>query len=306
MMSSLNPSFASSLFSMSAQSSAFQAGAVMRVAAISFSGSGIHYTTGIDLAEPGYADPALAPKSARELAREQMANVLGILQKGLDQAGETLRETWSDMIARGEMDADPEAEIAQMRDLAGQKGALPEAMRDMVQLHAKAEESLKALSVEANQIDFRMSRQENAEFYKQVGMLVNRAVVDLVDAQLAMESRPDRSMQEAETALKLIRMMNGDGTVSSEQQEAIFRIAEDARQTKFLARRSDMNKEFHEKLDSGRLSYSVDFATVWADQKVAVSMPGGQMTAVYAAQGYHMASASATASLSGGLVSSWL
>lgn len=55
-----------------------------------------------------------------------------------DKAAKALRAAWRDSVARGEVAADPNAEIPRMQALAEEEGALPEAMRDMVRLHADA------------------------------------------------------------------------------------------------------------------------------------------------------------------------
>ncbi len=245
-MLSFTPSYSAALLGLTAQSSASQAGKVTDIAVVTFSGrpvqgmANIHYASSIITKPSEYPDQVSQPKTAGQLLREQIDNAVSILQEGVDKAGEALRDTWRNMIQRGEFAGDADASFEEMGKLAEKPESLPAELREMVQAFVKAEKSMNAVRYEAFKTSMDMSMQELADAEREAKGMIKRAVEDLVDAQLAIESGVQGSMPEAETALMLIRLMNNEAPVVPQGNEAVSAVIEGARQAAHQDGRNDL------------------------------------------------------------------
>lgn len=298
-------STASSLFNMSAQASAYQAGQVSDISVVTFGMvRGFHFASAINVEPVGYGSLIEPPKSARELMQEQASIVIGALSEGLEQTAGALREVWRGMIERGLIEGDPEAAIRDIRAQVDESDeGLYSALRQMVDLHAEAEQSLLELHLKVMDMDRYMSRTEIAANAREFSMLVNRAIRDQVDAQMASEAiggvDGSEGLQGAETALKLIWMMRGSPGQMAGMSESFAEMREAGRVTALLVRRNELIGEFKDRIEAGEITVSISKRSVWAGQEVSVDVAPGHMASVQVSQSYRMVAASFSASIGG-------
>lgn len=309
----------SSQYLQTLQLSAAQAGRVTNVAVVHFMPFGdtaadvFYKTPEISFGPTGYGDALPPPKSSHDLLQEQKAKIMDPVREELEKATKALRAAWRDAVARGEIAADPDAEIPQILTLAKKEGALPEAVQDMVRLHAEARESFLTLLASEDRLTSEGIMRGLAERQRLYDGLVKQAIINLVDAQLAAEvtrgsggsgggGGDKAGLGRAETALQLIRLVRGiEGGDIDQRQEALASIRAQSELAALNTRRNEMISDIWRKVENHEIVYSIGFASAWGDPDVLVEdVPG--MSSTFITKGYHMAAASLSMSTSGQLL----
>lgn len=299
-----------SLLSLSAQSSAVQAGQATRVQVITFSespgGNGWHYGTQIEATNTGYAGtvvPAEEVKSESTLLDEQIRSVLDQLQAGLDSAAETLHEAWRGAVESGALDADPDAEFGTMlQHLFEDETQLPDDLRAMVETYQKADLSLKDLRDKGMDMLLAVRERESQENMAQFRSALIQAVQDLATAQLAGEStgaagQLDQGARNALTLIHAARVARGETSAPS---PAGGELMQDVRTMALMARHREIVDGIWDRIEDGTLLVSGTTATYWGRPDVTLDVAGGHGAIGYASTVEVMGGASVSASLSSG------
>ncbi len=296
------------LLNLTAQASAVQSGRVTNVYAVTISGGkGMHYASQIGATVPGYDIPAQQVKSPLELLQEQVDKVLATLQDGLDGAADSLRSAWAAAIERGEMTGDAQAGLDQITATAGDD-TLPETMRDMVKTYALAENAMKDLRVQASTMMNEAREKQGKADKAEMNRMISITIEYLVDSQLSSEAGID-SMEGARIALALIRQARegefaADVAREGSNAEGPFaEIMESARAAALQTRRSALIDDLNARIERGDLQISVQKASYWGEPDVTVTAAPGHAAIVSRNQVDHYASATVTASLTGGIFS---
>lgn len=296
-----------SLFNLSAQSSAVQAGRVTTVTALVLSGpdGGALRGDSLHALRKGTNLDATPVKSASALLGEQMTKVKDQLKAGVDALGETLRSAWVDAIDRGEIVFDRDASFWDMKALADQDGALPDGLRAMAISYDQAQTSVLRLEVEGAKIQIAFAEKEFKAAQAEYNRLVEQAINDLATAKLVSDVASDGTSNGARTALMLIeaiREKQGLGAIgdSAADSGAMAEIKDKTRALALQARHGVLVNEIRGMVERGELSIGMVSETYWGEVDASAEAPAGGAVMIYQQQKDIVTAVSVSASLSGG------